>query len=154
MHPSTLLLLANESPWTPVNIVAGILATSGALGLLGFLAILLLRGVWARNIEPMVQTAWVAWYMSEPQLRARKLEGDQARDAWWGQQIQVDARQKETEKTLSAWYVSPEQVVLRKKFVYDEIDNHVRRDDGLIHKEIRVGVTAAIAPVTRELEDF
>jgi len=154
MHPSTLLLLANESPWTPANIIAGVLSLAASLGVLGFLAVLLVRGLWAKSGEPLVQAAWIAWYTSETQIKARKTEGDQARDAWWGQQTQVDARKKETETTLAAWHVSPEQVILRKKFIYDEIDNHVRRDDGLIHKEIRVGVTAAIAPVTRELEDI
>ena len=153
MYPTTLLL-ANESPWTPANVIAGVLTLAAAFGLLGFLAILLFRGLWAHTVEPLVQAAWISWYTSDAQIKARKIEGDQARDAWWGQQVHVEARKKETETTLAAWHASPEQVKIRKQFIFEEIDNHVRRDDGLIHKEIRVGVTAAIAPVTRELEDI
>lgn len=151
-----LYLFAQQAPsiWSPANIMVAILTMAAAFALVGGLAALLARGFWSRTIEPMIQAALTSWYSSEDQLKARMTMVDQTIQAWHGKQAQVEARQGETVRVVNAWYTSPDQQKIHKEFVRDEIDNHVRRDDGLIHKEIKMSVERGVQPLQTDMSEI
>lgn len=151
-----LYLFAQQVPsiWTPGNVLIAILTVAAAFAIVGGVAAVLARGFWSRTIEPLIQAAIVSWYSSEDQLKARTAMVDQTIQAWHGKQAQVEARQVETTRVVTAWHTSPEQMKVRKEFVRDEIDNHVRRDDGLIHKEIKMSVERGVQPLHADMADI
>lgn len=151
-----LYLLAQQAPsiWTPGNVLVAILTVAAAFAIVGGVAAVLARGFWSKTIEPLIQAAIVSWYSSEDQGKARQLHFDQAIQAWYGKQTQVEARKIETTGVVTAWHTSPEQMKVRKDFVREEIDNHVRRDDGLIHKEIKMSVERGVQPLHQDMADI
>lgn len=151
-----LYLLAQQAPsiWSPGNVLIAILTVAAAFAIVGGIAAVLARGFWSKTIEPMIQAAIVSWYSSEDQGKARQAHFDQAIQAWYGKQTQVEARKVETTGVVTAWHTSPEQMKVRKEFVRDEIDNHVRRDDGLIHKEIKMSVERGVQPLHQDMADI
>lgn len=112
------------------NAVVAVVSLLFGGGVVGTVAMFAARGYWAKNIEPMIQAAILAWYTSEEQVRSRRMK---------------------IEDAVSGWHTSPEQIQVRKRFVRDEIDNHIRRDDGLIHLEIKTRVEQGVQPLQQNM---
>lgn len=151
-----LLLVAEQAPsaWTAGNVLIAIVSLAAASALVGGLGMIIARGFWSKTIEPMIQAAFVTWYTSEEQLKTRKIFAEQTFQAWHGSQPQIDARNAEIVRVAQAWHTAPEQTKVRKDFVREEIDNHVRRDDGIIHKEIKVSVESGIGPLKADMAEI
>lgn len=150
----TLYLFAQQTPSIWGNLVVVIFSIAAAMAVLGGLTTVFFRGFWTKTIEPMIHAAIVSWYSSEAQVKARVAMMEQTIQAYQGQQVQVEARKQETTNIVTAWHTSPEQLKVRKEFVRDAIDNHVRRDDGLIHKEIEMRVEKGIQPLHKGMAEI
>lgn len=109
---------------------AGILVT---VGLLSGLLLMLLQGFWAKSVAPRIQEAILSWYGSEAQLKARKVE---------------------FESLVQGWNTQPSQVDDRRRAMRDLIDNEIRRDDGLIKREITQTIERVVAPLQSELTEI
>lgn len=104
-----------------------------AFAVLGGIALFLFRGFWAKNIEPLILNVITAW---------------------WSHVDQARARDTDVEKTVKAWYASHDVTEHLDRRIDERIDNQIRRDDGLIHKEIRAKLDAGIEPLHETLAEL
>lgn len=117
---NTLTLLADAQASDPLKLVGqGIVVLLTATGL----AALFVRGFYVKYVEPMFLNTVNTWYTHKEQMQSRQLE---------------------TQTTVQNWYRSPEVQAERAAHAESVLDNHIRRDDGLIHREInnRVATSA------------
>jgi hypothetical protein len=137
------LLLTAETSTVPSSIQAAggwLFAALVGVGGVSVLVSLLLRGIWSKNGDPMVRQALASWYNSKEQMEARR---------------------KEIKEVLAEANLSPEVHAAHATLVGEIIDNHLRRDDGLIRKEITVtaqrldaDLTGKIASASQGLKDL
>ena len=134
MVPTALYVLAEASPSNAksdlVQVGAGLVT---AFGVLGGIALFLFRGFWAKNIEPLIQNVIHQWWSSRDQMVARDIE---------------------VQKTIATWDGSPERHAQSESRIVGVIDNQIRRDDGLIHREIRAKLEAGMEPIHETLADL
>lgn len=134
MVPTGLYVLAEASPNTTgsdlLHVGAGLVA---AFAVLGGIALFLFRGFWAKNIEPLILNVITAW---------------------WSNGDQIAARDTDVRKTVIAWYASAEVQDQRDAQIVKVLDNQIRRDDGLIHREIRVKLDAGMEPIHEMLAEL
>lgn len=72
MTPTLVLLADAASPASLQGIATLILVAAASLGVLAALAAYLVRGFWAKNVEPVVKAQFVAWTSAPEQVDARK----------------------------------------------------------------------------------
>lgn len=101
----------------------------GATVILG----LIFRGVQAKYGDAYVKSLVKTWYTSE-ELKAE--------------------REAFTRKVMSDWYASEVLREEREKFTRRVIEDQLRRDDGLIRRDIEKAVTTATAPVLEKLDEL
>lgn len=141
--------------------------------LLWGLVVVLMRGFWAKNVEPIITTLLVTWWGGEAQRKQRDDEFRVNVNAWDGslaqvaarkaefatqmatwQATQYDARAQDVLRTVNAWHSAPDQVRTRRELIQEEIDNQVQRVDGIIHKEIKARVEQGTQPLQRDMSEI
>lgn len=152
--PLLYLLAENTFSESPGSIVAAVLAIAVAFTTFGAISITLARGFWASRIEPMIQLAITQWYTSEPQTRTRRETVEQIIATWHASQPQVSARTTETMNSVAISEASAEAQLRKRTFIREEIENQVRRDDGIIHREINLRVERGIQPLQDGMEQI
>ena len=134
MIPAGLYVLAEAAPNSTgselLHVGAGLVV---AFAVLGGIALFLFRGFWAKNIEPLILNVVTAW---------------------WGHVDQARARDTDVEKTVKAWYSAPEMAAHIDARIDARIDNQIRRDDGLIHREIRAKLDDGMEPIHETLAEL
>lgn len=100
-------------------------------GVLWVLFMLVVQGFWDKTGKPAVKDLLVT-VNSEPET--------------------VQKHTVEVERIIAAWHNDPEQVRTRTEFIKGIIDNEVRRDDGLIHRDTRSRVSALEAELARKID--
>lgn len=100
-------------------------------GVLWVLFLLVVQGFWDKTGKPAVKDLLVT-VNAEPET--------------------VQKHTAEVERIIAAWHNDPEQVRTRTEFIKGIIDNEVRRDDGLIHRDTRSRVSALEAELARKID--
>lgn len=114
--------------------LAGLLVAISAV--FGFAGYLLFLGFWKKTLQPLVLTE-IKTFLDTASERDRHKEMIQKTvEDITSRQDSIAARDQAVEKVVSAMRNRPESVDARKKEIVDEIDNQVRRDDGLIYGEL------------------
>lgn len=116
--------------WEVLKVIAGV--TVGVLGLGGF-TVILVRGFWAKSIEPMIWASVTTWYNDKPQSTARH---------------------EATISQVQEWYTSDAVRESREKALLTVMDNQIRRDDGLINKEIHTKVKRSADALTESIAEL
>lgn len=121
-------LLANITVQAVGGWVAALFLSGGILWVLFTLVV---QGFWDKTGKPAVKDLLVT-VNSDPET--------------------VQKHTVEVERIIAAWHNDPEQVRARTDFIKGIIDNEVRRDDGLIHRDTRNKVSALEAELARKID--
>lgn len=122
------VLLAEITVQTIGGWLAAVLVGGGVLWVL---LLLMLRGFWDKTGKPAVKDLLLA-LQAEPE--------------------HVKKRTDEIQGVFQTWYNAPDQIKTRTDFVKGVIDNEVRRDDGVIHKDITTKVDALEADLAKKID--
>lgn len=123
-----LVLLAELTVQTIGGWLAAVLVGGGVLWVL---FLLMARGFWDKTGKPAVKDLIVSLH-AEPE--------------------NVKKRTEEIQGVIQTWHNAPDQIKTRTEFVKGVIDNEVRRDDGVIHKDITTKVTALEADLAKKID--
>lgn len=96
-------------------VLAAITVLGGGSGV----AYLIFRGLWSKSIQPLVQ-AEITTYLQKPDV--------------------LGAQKNATRAEIVLIHNEPAEMDKRKSEIRAVIDDHIRRDDGLIHKELNARV--------------
>lgn len=108
----------------PVGMVFGLLLGIGRL---------VLRGLWEREGRGLAEQRLKDWYTSP---------------------TMVELRKKEVEQALEHWWQSPAQVAVRKREFATALETEVRRDDGMVQREVTVRVSAVSTKMEEKLQEL
>jgi hypothetical protein len=125
-----LVLLAELTVQTIGGWLAAVLVGGGGLWIL---FLLMVRGFWDKTGKPAIKDLIVALH-AEPEY--------------------VKKQREEIQSVIQTWHNEPEQLKVRIEFVKGVIDNEVRRDDGVIHRDITTKVTALEAALAKKIDDM
>ena len=149
MHELTLL--AQTAPgWSPptvVGVIAGMVTSTGVLGVLFVIAA---KGYWASTVAPLVEGEVRKWYHHPDQVEARAKERAASFRDWIDRREQHEEREKEIQNLLRTPAVAEEGA----KAVKLIIDNEIKRTDGLISLEINHKVNEMESRVLSKLEEM
>jgi len=122
-----------ESQHINVEAIGGYVAlVVGGAAALWALVMLMVWGFWDRMGKPAVKKLITEMHV-EPE--------------------QTKQREAETQAVIIEWHNSPDQIKTRTEFVKGVIDNEVRRDDGVIHKDITTKVNVVEADLSKKLDN-
>lgn len=155
MIPTALFALAETTPNTLtsdiLHVGGGLVAAFTALGAAG---LFLFRGFWAKNVEPLILNVVTTWWANGDQMKARDADTIKTLTSWYASGEQIKARDADLIKTVSAWHSSATMQDEREQHIVRVIDSQIRRDDGLIHREIRNKVDDANKPIYDMLDEL
>lgn len=130
----------------------GLAALLASAGVFWVLFLLMVRGFWDKTGKPAVR-ALILEMEAEPERQKKRAEDTLAvTQTAHNTPEQIKKRTEDIHVAVQTWHNTPEQIKLRTDFIKGVIDNEVRRDDGLIYKEITTKVDAVEADLAKKID--